>query len=94
MFDSIGWGEIMVLALAALFIFGPDRLPTLAHDAASALRRMRTAIVDVRGDVDDNLGEEFVGLRNADLARYRPKNMIREHLLGGETSRLGEERKA
>ena len=28
MFDSIGWGEIVVLALAALFIFGPERLPT------------------------------------------------------------------
>ena len=32
-FDSIGWGEIIVLALAALFIFGPDRLPDLAKDA-------------------------------------------------------------
>ena len=35
MFDSIGWGEIIVLGLAALFIFGPERLPTLAKDAAA-----------------------------------------------------------
>ena len=41
MFDSIGWGEIIVLALAALFIFGPERLPDLAKDAASGLKRVR-----------------------------------------------------
>ena len=35
MFDSIGWGEIIVLALAALFIFGPERLPGLEIGRAS-----------------------------------------------------------
>ena len=44
MFDSIGWGEIAVLALAALFIFGPDRLPGLAKEAAQGLKRVREAI--------------------------------------------------
>jgi sec-independent protein translocase protein TatB len=80
-FDSIGWGEIVVLALAALFIFGPDRLPFLAKEAAAALKRVRSAIGDVRGQVDDNLGEELAGLRDLDLRRYTPKNLIREQLL-------------
>jgi sec-independent protein translocase protein TatB len=82
MFDSIGWGEIAVVALAALFIFGPERLPSLARDASSALRRIRVALDDLRGDVDDALGDELTGLRDLDLARYRPKQLIREHLLG------------
>ena len=82
MFDSIGWGEMVVLALAALFIFGPDRLPTLAREAAAALRRIRTGIVDLRSQVDDSLGQDFSELRTVDLARYRPKQMIRDHLLG------------
>ena len=81
MFDSIGWGEIVVLALAALFIFGPDRLPTLAQEAASALRGLRKGIVHVRSQVDDALGEDFP-LRNVDVASYRPKKLIRDHLLG------------
>jgi len=34
-FDSIGWGEVLVLALAALFIFGPEKLPHIAKDAAA-----------------------------------------------------------
>ena len=84
MFDSIGWGEITVLALAALFIFGPDRLPTLSKEAASALRRIRSTIAELRGQVDDSLGQEFTGLRDLDLARYRPKNLLREHLLGDD----------
>lgn len=84
MFDSIGWGEIAVLALAALFIFGPDRLPTLAQEAASALRRIRTAVVDLRGQVDDSLGPEFTGLRDLNLSHYRPTNLLREHLLGND----------
>lgn len=84
MFDSIGWGEIAVLALAALFIFGPDRLPTLAQEAASGLRRIRATVVDLRGQVDDGLGQEFAGLRDLNLSHYRPRNLIRDHLLGND----------
>ena len=50
MFDSIGWGEIIVLGLAALFIFGPERLPSLAKDAAQGLKRVREAVTGVRGE--------------------------------------------
>jgi sec-independent protein translocase protein TatB len=81
MFDSIGWGEIAVLALAALFIFGPDRLPGLAKEAATALRHVRSALRDVRGQVDGTLGNELAELRDLDLRRYSPKTFLREQLL-------------
>ena len=61
MFDSIGWGEIFVLALAALFIFGPERLPDLAKEAAAGLKRLRGAITGVRAQVNDSLGDDFEG---------------------------------
>jgi sec-independent protein translocase protein TatB len=80
-FDSIGWGEIVVLALAALFIFGPERLPTLAKEAAAALQHVRTALRDVRGQVNENLGDEFADLRDLDLRRYHPTTFLREQLL-------------
>jgi sec-independent protein translocase protein TatB len=79
-FDSIGWGEIVVLALAALFIFGPERLPTLAKDAAAGLKKVRTALTGVRAQVDDSLGEELAGLRDLDLRKYHPKTFIRSQL--------------
>jgi sec-independent protein translocase protein TatB len=83
-FDSIGWGEILVIALAALFIFGPERLPHLAKDAAGALKKVRAAIADVRGQVDETLGDDFVDLRDLDLRRYHPRTFIRDQLFGDE----------
>jgi sec-independent protein translocase protein TatB len=83
-FDSIGWGEILVIALAALFIFGPERLPDLAKDAAGALKKVRAAIADVRGHVDETLGDDFSDLRDLDLRRYHPRTFIRDQLFGDE----------
>lgn len=84
MFDSIGWGEIVVLALAALFIFGPERLPTLAKDAAAGLKRVREAITGVREQMNDSLGDDFADLRDLDLRKYHPKTFIRNQILGDD----------
>ena len=81
MFDSIGWGEIVVLGLAALFIFGPDRLPSLAKDAATGLKKVREAITGVRGQLHETLGDDFDHLRDMDLRQYHPKTFIRQQLL-------------
>jgi len=79
-FDSIGWGEIIVLALAALFIFGPERLPHLAKDAAAGMRKVRTAITGVREQVNETLGDDLPELRDLDLRKYHPKTFIRSQL--------------
>jgi sec-independent protein translocase protein TatB len=83
-FDSIGWGEIVVLALAALFIFGPERLPSLAKDAAVGLKKVREAITGVRGQLHDTLGDDFDHLRDVDLRQYHPKTFIRQQLLADD----------
>ena len=81
MFDSIGWGEIVVLALGALFIFGPERLPDLAKEAAAGLKRVRAAISGVREQVNESLGDDLPELRDLDLRKYHPKTFIRSQLL-------------
>ena len=81
MFDSIGWGEIVVLLLAALFIFGPERLPHLAKDAATGLRKVRSAITGVRQQVNESLGDDLPELRDLDLRKYHPRTFIRSQLL-------------
>jgi len=83
-FDSIGWGEIIVLALAALFIFGPERLPDLAKDAAAGLKRVRSAVTGIREQVNDSLGDDLPELRDLDLRKYHPKTFIRSQLLGDD----------
>jgi sec-independent protein translocase protein TatB len=80
-FDSIGWGEIIVLGLAALFIFGPERLPTLAKDAAAGLKKVRAAITGVREQVNESFGDELPELRDLDLRKYHPRTFIRSQLL-------------
>ena len=84
MFDSIGWGEIVVLGLAALFIFGPERLPTLAKDAAAGLKKVREAITGVREQVNESFGDDLGELRDLDLRKYHPKTFIRTQLLGDD----------
>ena len=84
MFDSIGWGEIIVLALAALFIFGPDRLPDLAKEAAAGLKKVRSAVTGVRAQVDESLGDDFAKLRDLDLRQYHPRTFIRNQLLADD----------
>jgi sec-independent protein translocase protein TatB len=83
-FSSIGWGEVVVLALAALFIFGPERLPTLAKDAAQGLKRVREAITGVREQMNESLGDDLGELRNLDLRKYHPRTFIRDQLFGDE----------
>ena len=84
MFSSIGWPEIIVAALAALFIFGPERLPDLAKDAASGLKRVRSAVTGIREQVSESLGDDLPELRDLDLRKYHPKTFIRNNLLADD----------
>jgi sec-independent protein translocase protein TatB len=88
MFDSMGWGEIIVILLAALFIFGPERLPSLARDAAGVLGHVRKAISDARGQLEETLGDDLTELRSLDLRRYNPRTVLREQLLGDDEADL------
>ena len=76
--------EIVVLALAALFIFGPDRLPSLAKDAATGIKKAREVVTGVRGQLHETLGDDFDHLRDVDLRQYHPKTFIRQQLLGDD----------
>ena len=84
MFDNIGWGEIIVLGLVALFIFGPERLPHVAKEAAEGLKKARRAITGVREQVNDSLGDDLAHLRDLDLRQYHPKTFIRNQLLADD----------
>lgn len=56
---GIGGSEIMVIALVALLLFGPTRLPDLARSMAKAYReflkfrqQMNDAVDDLRSDIE------------------------------------------
>ncbi len=63
MFDSVGWGEILVLVVAGLFILGPERLPGAAVWLGRTIRQVREYASGAREQLRNELGPEFDELR-------------------------------
>lgn len=59
MFD-IGFSELVLIALLALILLGPKRLPEVARAAGKALARVRHFVNSVKSDLDAEL-------RNAEI---------------------------
>jgi sec-independent protein translocase protein TatB len=77
MFD-IGLPEFAVLALVALFVFGPDRLPDVARQAGRFVRQIKQMATSARSQIAEELGPEFANLELRDLD---PKALVKKHLL-------------
>jgi sec-independent protein translocase protein TatB len=75
---DIGALEFVVLAIAALFIFGPDRLPDMARQAARGLRQLRSMAANARRELSRELGPEFEDL---DIRDLNPRTFVRKHVL-------------
>jgi sec-independent protein translocase protein TatB len=85
-FDSVGWGEILVLILAGLFILGPDRLPEAAAWLGRSVRKVR----EFREEVGPEFDEWRQPLR--ELQRLRgmdPRRAVSQHLFDGDSDPLG-----
>jgi sec-independent protein translocase protein TatB len=77
MFD-IGLPEFLVLAVVALFVFGPDKLPDVARQAGRMLRSARQMLTQAKSQLSDELGPEFADL---DLSDLNPRSLVKKHLL-------------
>jgi sec-independent protein translocase protein TatB len=78
MFDSVGWGEIIVLIVAGLFILGPERLPAAAAWVGGAIRQVKDYASGARDQLKGELGPEFDELRKPleelrSLRNFNPK---------------------
>jgi len=80
-------GKLLVLAIIAVVIFGPDQLPKVAAQAGRALRELRRLADGARNDLREGLGPEF---GDFDLADLHPRNFVRKHLLDGSDSGMAE----
>ena len=59
-FIGIGYGEILIILVAAVIIFGPQRLPEVAGQAARWIRDARKMMTDLSGEFERNAGmKEF-----------------------------------
>ncbi len=51
MFD-VGFSELMVIAVVALIVIGPERLPRVARTAGHLLGRLQRYVGDVKSDIN------------------------------------------
>jgi sec-independent protein translocase protein TatB len=77
MFFDFGAGEIIGLAVLAMILIGPDRLPTFAVEAAKFVKRVREMATNATNDLKENLGPGFEDLKPTDL---NPKTFIQKQL--------------
>jgi sec-independent protein translocase protein TatB len=75
MFD-IGLPEFVVLALLALIVFGPDRLPTMAMQAAKMLKALRAKASAATADLTAGLDLPDVGHMASKLQSVTPLGIV------------------
>ena len=55
---GIGWQELLIIAIVALLVVGPNKLPDLAKSLGKGFREFKKATDDMTGDLKDALKED------------------------------------
>jgi sec-independent protein translocase protein TatB len=77
MFFDFGAGEVIGLALLAMILLGPDKLPQFAVDAAKFVKKIRAFATTATNELKENLGPGFEDLQPSDL---HPKTFIKKQI--------------
>ncbi|MSO42656.1 MAG: Sec-independent protein secretion pathway component [Candidatus Planktophila sp.] len=77
MFFDIGAGELLGLAVLAMILVGPERLPKVAVEAAKMMKKLRALSQTATAELKENLGPGFENLQPADL---HPKTFVKKQL--------------
>jgi sec-independent protein translocase protein TatA len=68
---NIGFGEILLILVLALVIFGPKRLPDMGRSIGRSMREFRRAASDLRTEIETDLDVEEPPRARARSARAR-----------------------
>jgi sec-independent protein translocase protein TatA len=77
---SIGFGEILIILVIALIVFGPRRLPEMGKTVGRSLREFRRATSEIRSEITADLDDEPPRLTVEERARQ-----IKERRARGQT---------
>lgn len=75
---GIGLSELAVIALVAVVVFGPDKLPGLAKQAGQWVKMARRFAHQARDELRTELGPEYADLELRDLD---PRTIVRKHII-------------
>jgi sec-independent protein translocase protein TatB len=69
--------KLLVLAVIALVVFGPNELPRIARQAGQMLRDLRQIAEGAKADLREGLGPEF---QDFDFEDLNPRRFVQKHL--------------
>jgi sec-independent protein translocase protein TatB len=69
---------MLTIALIAVLVFGPDKLPDLARQAGRMARQVRSFANSARDELRSELGPEYADLQLRDLD---PRVIVRKHIM-------------
>jgi sec-independent protein translocase protein TatB len=75
---DLSFTKLLVLAVIALVVFGPNELPKIAAQAGRALRDLRQIAEGAKADLREGLGPEF---QDFDFEDLNPRRFVQKHLL-------------
>lgn len=83
MFFGLTIEKVLLIAVIAAVLIGPERLPRYAEGLAGLAKRAREMLQGARTRMRDEMGPEFdeVDWRKLDPRQYDPRRIIREALL-------------
>lgn len=76
MFFDMGIGELLMIGVVGLIVFGPDRLPRVAAQAAQFLRQLRDQANQAKASIIEAADIDESTLR--DLRDLDPRRVMRE----------------
>lgn len=68
---SLGFGEIIVILLVALLVFGPRKLPEIGRTLGKSMREFRRATSGLRAEIEADLDDEEHSKVRSDWQRRR-----------------------
>lgn len=71
---GIGFGELVVIGLVAVIVFGPERLPEIARQTSQFVRTARQVMAKARHDLAKEMGDDYDELRR--LADVDPRRTL------------------
>jgi sec-independent protein translocase protein TatB len=83
MIFGLSFEKVLIVAIIAAFLIGPQKLPQYAATLARLVRRVRQLADTAQERVREEMGPEFEDLdwRKMDPRQYDPRRIIREALL-------------
>jgi sec-independent protein translocase protein TatB len=85
-FNGLTFEKLLLVGVIAVFLLGPDKLPSYAAKLGRLVRTLRDYANGAKARMKEEMGPEFdeVDWKKLDPRQYDPRRIIREALLDDE----------